>query len=971
MRLGLVAGLVLLASLALTPAPLHASAPAPATQALQEIPLKPVATPATSTVNPAFRPSFTMAPRASSPEGSRVADPTGITSPVAAARVPAAAVSSPVVRVGWTGLGASDNGYLASDPAIAPPDVQVAVGPGHVVEMVNLAVSIWTKQGIWLRNSSLMSFFGTPTTEFISDPKIQYDAASGRWFATITDVATGSNVLTGQVILAVSLSSDPTGAWILHKVPSAATGQCLDQPILGVGASTVIVSVNVFSTCLSKKFTYYGARYWVLSKSDLVAGLTSPAVQSFGPYAGTSSFHPAQVLGPSPADYLVSANAYQTSVTTIELFQVTGTPPSATVATSNLTVASITMPPAAAQPGGGSSLPLDTGDFRVLDAMWSGGDLWLTLTDGCTPAGDATIRSCVRLVEISTATGVVAQDFDVSAAGLYYLYPALRADGLGDLLVVFGYSSSTEFPGLMAAGRLFGDIADHIDPPEVVMAGTAPEGLGCTSSAGTCRYGDYFGAALDPSNASLLWAAGEIGTPSGWGTRIFAGSIKALLTFSYGIANGGSGYLPPQVQYTMDGAPRSAALSFAPAEFLADPGTDWSASATLLKPSRQTDEIWLVNATMSPPRGAANRDLVENLTYYHLLRFGFLYVINDHSSATPPVVQARVQDWPASIVAGASAYVDPNSSFAYPSLLNASTGQEQWIAGEPTAGTVAGPGQFTVTYYHQYRVAFDYLLEAASPAPAPLVGYSSRGTNTSVHANATVWADAGGAYAYSDSLAGDSSGVRLGPESGAVGSVTAAGTITVTYRLQYLLNVTVEPGSVEESVVGGGWYDAGRSATLTAAAPGGWTFVGWSGAASGSAPSVTFLMTQPANVTALFYPGLTIMAGAGGSVAYSYGAVSGVVTAGGSLTVYAPIGTRITLAARPSSIADTFGSWGGGATGTSSTTSVALEGPTTVSASFGTNVLVVAGAAGGVVLVILAAVLLLLAARRRRKSPPA
>lgn len=880
----------------------------------------------------------------------------------------ASTTSSPVIRESWTGLGASDNGYLAGYPTVSPPDVQVAVGPNHVVEMVNLAVAIWTKQGTLVRNESLMGFFGVPTNEFISDPKVQYDAASGRWFATITDVATGSLTATGQVLLAVSGSSDPTGSWQILGVPSSATGECLDQPILGVGASTVIVSVNVFSSCLSNKYTYNGAQYWVLNKADLVAGST-PHVQSFGPYANTASFHPAQVIGTSSTDYLVSANANLNSVSSLEFFRVTGAPPSAAVQTSNLSVRTITVPPAAPQPGGSKVSPLDTGDFRVLDAVWSAGNLWLALSDGCTPSGDTQTRSCVRLIEINTTAGAIAQDFDVGSAGTYYLYPALRADSQGDLLVVFGYSSSSVYPGLMAAGRVFGDAPGSLDPPNLIMAGGASETLQCTT---ICRYGDYFGASLDPSNASVIWAAGEFGSPSGWRTRIFSGTVKAVLTFDYHLVYGGSGYASPQVAYTLDGGARTASLSLAPTGYAVDPGSAWSVTPVLSLPGAPPgggSEVWILNGT--PPSGVVSTSISEDFAYFHQFLIDFGFSLSDNSTVPAPMIEVQslgVRTW---VAAGVSLYVDANSSYTYPALLNASTAPERWILDGAANGSASGPGAFPGLYYHEYRVSFEYVVQGGSSAPAPTVHYFSLGANITGTANVSAWADAARPYAYSIALAGAGGTERIGASTGSAGTVAAPGTITVTYRLQYLLSVFIEPGTLLGDVSGAGWYDSGSVATLTATAPSGWEFGGWSGDASGTASTATVGMGGPANVTALFYAGLTIAAGEGGSVGYAYGTVSGVVPAGSSVTIYAPVGTAVTLTAQPSSWAGAFVSWSGGASGSSGTASFTLSGPTAVSAAFGTNVLVVAGAAGGVVAVILAALVFVLLVRRRKGQPPA
>src|SRR2546427_7475160 len=324
---------------------------------------------------------------------------------------------------------------------LTPPDVQVAVGPNHVVEMVNVLGRISTKQGVEVQTFRLATFFGVPSTDFISDPKIHFDTASGRWFASITDVTTGS------VLLEVSRTADPTGLWNASSV-STITG-CADQPLLGFSDLVVIISANDFSSCTGGNPSYLGVQYWVLNKTDLLSGAT-PRTMSFGPDPTLFSVHPVQSLRSTDTQFMVSTGSGPTS--TLTLFSITGVPPGlALVTQQNFGIRSVAIPPRAPQLGSRSTL--DTADNRVQDAMWADNRLWLSLGVGCTPTGDNLVRSCVRLIEVDTANGTIAQDFDIGFSGKYVFYPALRTDAGGNLVVVFGYSSANDYPEIRAAGR--------------------------------------------------------------------------------------------------------------------------------------------------------------------------------------------------------------------------------------------------------------------------------------------------------------------------------------------------------------------------------------------------------------------------------------------------------------------------------------------------------------------------------------
>src|SRR5207302_1386734 len=141
---------------------------------------------------------------------------------------------------------------------------------------------------------------GNANAPGLSDPRIEYDGLSGRWFVTIGDSTTG------QVLVAASRSTDPTLGWSFDRVPSSATSECLDQPILGVGTLNVIVSVNVYSNCFSSTYTYNGAQFWVINKTDLVTGALSPSVWSSPRYATDFSIHPVRMEGRSLTQYMVA-----------------------------------------------------------------------------------------------------------------------------------------------------------------------------------------------------------------------------------------------------------------------------------------------------------------------------------------------------------------------------------------------------------------------------------------------------------------------------------------------------------------------------------------------------------------------------------------------------------------------------------------------------------------------------------------
>jgi hypothetical protein len=464
----------------------------------------------------------------------------------------------------FDGLRYGSNGAFIDQAS--PPDVQVAVGPNHVMEMVNDLGGIWTRSGSPLATLGLRGFFGAPAGDLISDPKLLYDVPSQRWFASIADLTVGN------VVLAVSATSDPTGAWRTYNLP--ASTPCPDNPFLGITDDKVTIAANDFSSC-SSGASLTGTQYWIVNKADLLAG-AGPRYTRLGPDATTVSVSPVHSLSATTTQYMVSVSA--APITTLKLQTLTGTPPGTVIiSTLTLPIRDTTAPPTAAQ--GGTSLALDTGDGRALGSLWFKGRLWLSFDDGCTPTGDTQLRSCLRLILVDTANMTVMQDFDYGGAAAYYYYPALGIDASGDMVATFASSSASSYPGLMVASQLLGDPPNTLQSPSALRAGSAPYWIGCT--AGVCRYGDYFSAASDPADPSLVWVAGEYSAASGWGTRIAAVGLTASLTVSYEVRGGGSGYGVPLLYYSYKGAKRTAILNATPTTYDLDPGTPWNVTDPL------------------------------------------------------------------------------------------------------------------------------------------------------------------------------------------------------------------------------------------------------------------------------------------------------------------------------------------------------------------------------------------------------
>lgn len=426
------------------------------------------------------------------------------------------------VTSSFAGLTDVDSGELD------PPDVQVAAGPGFVVEMVNAAERIWrtsTTAPPQLALTQPLSSLYHSGSDSVTDPRLEYDAPAGRWFASISDVDASS------VMLAVSRTSDPTGAWSTYSFRASG---CADQPRLGMADGIVVIGADVFANCNSQSAPLIGAELWIVNKQQVLAGAPAPSFTTYGPDSSFSTLAPVQSLSSTATEYVVSVDNPSSSV--VHLLTVDGIPPAAvnvqTVA--SIGISPLQAPPDGQQPSAGfaRTSQVATNDDRILDSVWENGKLWFSANTGCTPPGDSFVRACGRVAELSTTAKTLTWNADLGEAGAHIFFPAIRPDGSGNLVVVYGESSATVSPELVATVRA----PDGTFTTPTVIAGSAGSHLGD-------RFGDYFGAGRDPVNPATIWVAGEIGSTVSGGSRGWNTTVASVLVT-------GGGTPPPVVPPT-------------------------------------------------------------------------------------------------------------------------------------------------------------------------------------------------------------------------------------------------------------------------------------------------------------------------------------------------------------------------------------------------------------------------------------
>ena len=207
----------------------------------------------------------------------------------------AAAAPTPSFR-GFTGLThlqerTARNGNQFSTE---PPDQGLAVGNGFVLEAVNSALNVYDTDGIQqlLRPVALSEFFGLPpginrTTGFNGvfpgDPVALFDPETERWFVAAwaqLNTATGVPLQQSRLYLAVSETSDPTGAYLIYtlnttlaKDPDQGGPRVPDFPHFAVDHYGLYISINEFNITPEGNLDgFIDAAILAISKQDLING---------------------------------------------------------------------------------------------------------------------------------------------------------------------------------------------------------------------------------------------------------------------------------------------------------------------------------------------------------------------------------------------------------------------------------------------------------------------------------------------------------------------------------------------------------------------------------------------------------------------------------------------------------------------------------------------------------------------------
>lgn len=438
------------------------------------------------------------------PEGSNLVYDTSL---------PSELVDTLILFKNFRGLGYSNS---------IPPDPYCAVGPNHVMQVVNSNFRIVDKNGTTLKSINADSWYnGVVSSPFCFDPKVLYDHFSSRWIMVWLHV----NDAASQAYFMISVSDDdnPLGVWYNWAVTATTNGTTPsgswgDYQGVGFDDKALYITSNQFSFAGS----YVGAKIKIIPKSNLYQGsagtvnwtdlwnISYPSASS----ASAFGIRPVRMRDASDEYYLVVHSPYTTG-TSFGVYKLTNplTTPSLTGA--QVAVTTYTSPPNPQQLGGGSPLLEGGGANLRNEPVYQNGFLHLTHT-----VRSGTV-SALRYLRIDPSSYSTIKDFAMTTGSHFHFYPALDVNGNGDIVFSYSRTSASEYAGAFYTVLLAG---------ENVPLGSRllKAGLGnyvVTFGGTRNRWGDYNGAWFDPSNDEDVWIYGEfVNSTNIWGT--WMGGLK-------------------------------------------------------------------------------------------------------------------------------------------------------------------------------------------------------------------------------------------------------------------------------------------------------------------------------------------------------------------------------------------------------------------------------------------------------------
>jgi hypothetical protein len=421
-------------------------------------------------------------------------------------------------------IGLNFTGHLKDAADFLAPWTAGAVGPSHIVELVDGHYTVYDKlTGQPLASQSDAMFWATTTGILQTDPSVPrmvYDKASQRWFATGWDWNSDFSE-TEFLNLGVSNDSNPLSGWKGFKMPAdpyLTPHRSTGFPKLGIDADTVYVNTLMLNRDGEPAGQPRDFVVHLFPKADLLQAAPTIANQGLlllpeGQFP-ISPFASELAVDYGPSDGRMPLFFSSTSINGLQRWDIVGgaMPQSAQlVDVTDPAVAPIVHASGASQPG----TPFRLGNVQGLlraNLVEQGDSIWATHS---TQVGG---RIALRWYEIDENTSAVRQSGEIGDPGLDLIFPSIAVNEFGDVVIGFTATGPNKFPSAYAVvGDTAGGVTTFGSLLELKAGSASYRGI----SDGVNQWGLSSSTVVDPSDPLHFWTFQEFAiTSSQWGVQI-------------------------------------------------------------------------------------------------------------------------------------------------------------------------------------------------------------------------------------------------------------------------------------------------------------------------------------------------------------------------------------------------------------------------------------------------------------------
>lgn len=417
-----------------------------------------------------------------------------------------------------------------------PPDPVLAVGPKHVLEVVNSGFTIFTKDGGLERAYTDLETFFTPLRNatpipctvancFVFDPRVTYSQAHGKF--VMFALARDDFNLRSYLFFAISTTNNPLGTWWqFFTYDPGGNDAWVDYSGMSADPWGIYFTGNEFlwaggfkhALIISLRPDVFSGTWnggWVFTNltwdepGNPKAFDVQPAVLGFNAFPGDQ------------ATFFV--NTFNSSGTKFCRWMLTGDRGSSpTLVRGDGTVSAYADPGLARQPAPGAD-DIEMFYAGVQNLVYSQRHVYVALNDA------GTNQSGFYVSKFNVDTLTEARNLTYYTGGLYYYYPnvALVGDTTTPMVgLAMSYSGDAQFAS--GAIKLYENfLTDDSGNFWATASGSATYN---SYVSGRNRWGDYMGAVRDHS-CDTLWSVTQLAPAlNTWRTQIFAVAGVAPIT---------------------------------------------------------------------------------------------------------------------------------------------------------------------------------------------------------------------------------------------------------------------------------------------------------------------------------------------------------------------------------------------------------------------------------------------------------